>query len=210
MLLCHLGMTGKWLHRDAAEPARAGTRLRLGLDDGGWLHFVDPRRFGQVRLIAAADEPTDAAIAGLGPDVLALCAAPGGLAGRLAGVKRAIKVALLDQGRLAGVGNIYAAEALWRARIDPFRLANTLSDDNFARLAMALAATMAESLDRERDDEITYLQDAASQNPFDVYGRAGKPCRVCEAAIERAVQQGRSTFFCRACQAVAGAKSDVA
>lgn len=198
VLTSHLGMTGKWLRLPEHAPARDGTRLTLLLDDGNRLDYIDPRRLGRLRLLAPGERHPE--LDRLGPDVLELCARPGALAEQLSWSKREIKVALMDQESLAGVGNIYAAEALHRARISPFKPAASLAEPAWTRLQAALVAVMQESLARERDDEIRYLQDREAKNPFRVYGRTDEPCPDCGAAIMRTVQQGRSTFSCPVCQ----------
>lgn len=198
VLLAHLGMTGKFL-RDPPE-ARAGTRLQLWLDDGHRVDFVDPRRFGAVRLAAAGQVDSLPEVAGLGPDALALCAQPAAFVRRVGRTGREIKVALMDQSVLAGVGNIYAAEALHAARVDPFAPANAISPAALKRVAAELRAAMEASLARELADEIRYLPEADSDNPFTVYGREGEPCPRCGRAITRTLQQGRSTFWCMKCQ----------
>ncbi len=197
-LLVHLGMTGKWVPRAAQK--RKHARLSLRLDDGRWLDFIDPRKFGRIRLLRSAALESDPEIGRLGPDALLLSRQPRTLRPILQRTKRAIKVALLDQSLLAGVGNIYAAEALHRVRVDPRAPADTLSPRKSAALARALGAVMTESLERETDDEITYLQEARASNPFDVYGREGEACVQCGGEIRRFVQQARSTFWCPRCQ----------
>ncbi len=200
VLLSHLGMTGKWLRSKPGDTPRAGTRVQLALDDGARLDYVDPRRLGHLRWLPADEARRHPMVTGLGPDALEICATAGGLAEQLDWSKRAIKVALMDQSLVAGVGNIYAAEALWMAGINPFVRACDLEPDDYARLAAAIARAMTESLDRERDGEIRYIQDRAAQNPFEIYGRTDAPCPRCRAAIMRVLQQQRSTFYCPVCQ----------
>lgn len=199
-LLSHLGMTGKWLRATPDDPARPGTRVRIGLDDGHRLDYVDPRRLGHLRYVPRDEVAHHPALTGLGPDVLDVCAKPGALAEALGWTKRAIKPALMEQSLVAGVGNIYAAEALWMVGISPFARACDLTEADFGRLAAAIARSMKDSLARERDDEIRYIQDRAAQNPFEVYGRTDAPCPRCRATIIRALQQQRSTFYCPVCQ----------
>ncbi len=198
-LLVHLGMTGKFVreHRDAAD--RAGERARLALDDGRSLRFVDPRRFGRLRLLATPDVPLHPEIASLGEDALAVCARPGGLAAILRG-RRPIKVALMDQSVLAGVGNIYASEALFAAGISPDAPAGSLTPDRADALALHLRACMLESLEREKDSEIAYLHEGGAENPFRIYGRKGEPCPACGDPVRRVEHAGRGTYFCPRCQ----------
>lgn len=198
VLTSHLGMTGKWLRLPEHAPPREGTRLQIVLDDGHRLDHIDPRRLGRLRLLARGERHPE--LDRLGPDALEACARPGALAEAVGWSRREIKVALMDQESLAGVGNIYAAEALHAAGISPFRPAADLKPAEFERLAAAIVDAMQQSLARERDDEIRYLQDRDATNPFRVYGRTDAPCPTCGVAIIRAVQQGRSTFYCPVCQ----------
>lgn len=200
VLWVHLGMTGKFLHRPAAAEPRAGRRAWFLLDDGQRLDFLDSRRFGRLRLLPRAAVAAHPEAARLGPDALALSADPVAFGARLVGTRRAVKVALMDQAVMAGVGNIYASEALFLAGLAPTRPASGLSPAEQARLAAGMQRTMSESLAREQDDEIHYLQEVQAQNPFLVYGRAGEPCPTCQAPIERFMLAQRATFWCPACQ----------
>lgn len=200
VLFVHLGMTGKFIERKSGKRARKGTRMTLTFEGGARVDYVDPRRFGHLHLVPAREASQHPIVQRLGPDALATCRVPGALAAAIGPTRRAIKVALMDQQRLAGVGNIYAAEALYLAGINPWRRANTLSAGEWAPLAAGIVESMTESLARERDDEIRYLQDRDAANPFLVYGRAGVPCGRCGTAIERKVQAQRATFWCPGCQ----------
>lgn len=198
-LVSHLGMTGKWVRRDAGagEPY---SRARLRLDDGAVLHYRDPRLLGRIELAPAAALAGVAAVARLGPDPLNDDLTPALLADRLRTTRRAIKVALLDQSVLAGVGNIQAAEALWRARIHPTRSAHRLTPAEVARLCRGILASIAHSLCAETSEEIPYVEEPGSQNPFLVYARRGEPCRRCRRRIAAIRQARRTTFYCPRCQ----------
>ncbi len=189
--LVHLGMTGKFL-LDEPTP-RPGTRVRLDLAGGARLDFVDVRRFGRLRLLSPGESHPE--LDRLGPDALELAGAPAAFATRLGRTSRAVKVALLDQAFLAGVGNIYAAEALHAARIDPRVPASKLTSAELRRLAGAVLDAFEASLEREDGPEIVYLPEAKATNPFRVYGRAGAPCPECGAPIQRIEQAGRATFW---------------
>jgi formamidopyrimidine-DNA glycosylase len=204
-LLSHLGMTGQWRGAPADAPPGPHVRAAFRLDDGTALHYDDPRMFGRLRLVPGARFDAIPELAALGPDPLA-----GGLhAGRLAEVleaglartRRPVKVALLDQGLLAGVGNIHAAEACWRARLDPRRRADRLTSAEVRRLARAVAASLAFALSKLDGPDLVYIE-AGGENPFHVYDRAGARCRHpgCGGAIQRIVQAQRSTFYCPRCQ----------
>jgi formamidopyrimidine-DNA glycosylase len=188
-LLVHLGMTGKWTRVEGPHD-----KVRLRLDDGSRLCFVDPRILGVLA-------PMDRSIAetslhqGLGPD--ALGAELPVLVGR-----RPVKVALLDQSILAGIGNVQAMEALWRAGIHPATTCDGLRPDQRERLSHALQETLRHTLDMLGEgDQITYVEESLAANPFDVYRRANQPCVRCKTKIERLEQAGRSTYWCPRCQA---------
>lgn len=187
-LLLHLGMTGKWTRRPTSFP-----KVRLQVEGGDWITFSDPRLLGgvvpctrEVGLLALRE--------GLGPDALNQQLPP------LRG-KRAVKLALMDQSVVAGLGNLHVAEALWRARVDPRLAAGALSTGQHERIAAAVQMQLRGEISAfENEDEITYVEDAGAKNPFPVYGQAGKPCPVCSSLIERFEQGGRSTYWCPGCQ----------
>jgi len=197
--LSHLGMTGKWVSR-AAGQTEPYSRARLLLADGRVLHYRDPRLFGRIHP-APADGLDNL------PDVRRLGVDP--LLDRLDGrrlkavfsrSRTPLKVALLDQSRVAGLGNIHAAEALWRAKLSPFRPASALTDAEWRRLATAIRACIRFALSRETDEEIAYVEEPGTPNPFRVYGRAGKRCLRCGGSVRNVRQAGRSTYFCPRCQ----------
>jgi formamidopyrimidine-DNA glycosylase len=201
-LLAHLGMTGKWLRRDGANgEAPRFSRARFHLDDGTVLHFCDMRLFGRLRVVPGARFEEVPEIAALGPDPIEQGIDRGRLHEGLARSKLPVKVRILDQRLLPGVGNIQASEALFRARIDPRRRSESLSRREAGALADAVLASVRESIAREEGPEITYVEEPGSENPFLVYDREGERCPRCRrAAIVRVVQAQRSTFFCPSCQ----------
>jgi formamidopyrimidine-DNA glycosylase len=200
-LLSHLGMTGKWVRRRGGEEPPSHSRVRLRLDDGSVLHYRDPRLFGRLRVVHGARFEEVPEVAALGPDPLEAGIDVPRLAERLAGTRRSVKVALLDQGLLPGVGNILASESLFRARIDPRRKARSLSPAEVRRLARAVLASVREAIEREQGPEITYVEEPGAENPFRVYGREGESCPRCRhSGIRRIVQAQRSTFHCPRCQ----------
>ncbi len=187
-LILHLGMTGRFI---LGEPTKH-TRWSVHFDNAH-LHFDDPRRFGQLsRVVHVEQELT----ANLGPDALGLTAtslrAHLGRTGRL-------KQALLDQKRIAGVGNIHAAEACWRAGLHPARPLNSLDASSWSDLNDALAAQLTEAIAALDPARLIYYQDGGDAE-FAVYDRAGKPCLRCGVAITRSVTSGRSTYACPGCQ----------
>jgi formamidopyrimidine-DNA glycosylase len=197
----HLGMSGWLARRDSAEALPKATRWAVRSGDH-WVGLVDPRIFGRT----AAGEPAwvreTAKLGSVGPDARSVDRAT--LAERLAGTRRAIKVALMDQSLVAGLGNIQVAEALFRARIHPKRSAQSLDEGEVTALWEGMRGTLEDTLGDLRaqaadDGEVTYMSDGGD-NPFSVYGREGEPCVRCGAPIARIVQGGRSTFFCPSCQ----------
>jgi formamidopyrimidine-DNA glycosylase len=198
-VLAHLGMTGKWVRRRAAEPDPGHPRARLLLARGGRVVYDDPRMFGRLVLAPAGRLRERSEVAALGPDPLADGLDPADLAARLARTSRNVKVALMDQAVVAGIGNIQASEALFRARIDPRRLARELSRREVRALVRAIEASIAFTLEAQANEEIAYV-DEGGPNPFLVYARANAACPRCRHPLERIVQGGRSTYFCPRCQ----------
>ena len=178
----HFRMSGDWhVDRDNGPEPRFA-RAVVELDDGARIWLVDPRALSTIEVRAAAPEVQ----LDLGPDATDPALGPGELARALARRRGAIKPALLDQRVVAGIGNIYAAESLWRARIDPRTPAAALSHGELKRLLAAVRHVMARALE--------------GRIRFAVYGREGEPCRRCRTPIARVVQAGRSTYFCPRCQ----------
>jgi formamidopyrimidine-DNA glycosylase len=200
-LLAHLGMTGKWLRRDPHDPPPRFSRARFALDDGAVLHFADMRLFGRLRLVPGARFEEVPEVAALGPDPLEAGIDRARLAEALARSRLPVKVRIMDQAILPGVGNIQASEALFRARVDPRRRSSTLVAREVKAVAEAVLASVNESIARQEGPEISYVEEPGSENPFLVYAREGERCPRCRrAAIERVVQAQRSTFFCPRCQ----------
>ena len=200
-LLAHLGMTGKWLRRSERDPPTRFSRARLALDDGSVLHFEDLRLFGRLRAVPGARFEDVPEIAALGPDPLEAGIDPDRLQEAVARSRLPVKVRIMDQAILPGVGNIQASEALFRARIDPRRRGASLSRREAGALARAVLDSVRESIAREEGPEIAYVEEPGSENPFLVYAREGERCPRCRRArIARVVQAQRSTFFCSRCQ----------
>lgn len=213
-LVCHLGMSGRFeidRRRPGVFAHSAGDNPKhehvvFATEDGARIAFFDPRRFGFMGLI-----PTDAVaahpwFAGLGPEPLGADFDGGALLAAVAGKRQNIKVTLLDQRLVAGVGNIYACEALFAARIPSEKPAGDLTPAEAGRLAQAVKAVLAEAIEAGgstlRDFAQTDGQLGYFQHRFKVYGREGEPCMGgCGGTVARIVQAGRSTFHCPACQA---------
>ncbi len=198
-LISHLGMTGKWLRREREQAAPKHTRASLELSDKSVLDYTDPRLFG--RLIAGSVEQLRAhpSLAALGPDPLGGVDAAR-LYAALQRTSRSIKEALMDQGTLAGLGNIHVGESLHRAALHPERPADSLSREEAALLARHIEESIRFALEAQDGPEPIKYVEEGGENPFLVYGRAGEPCPGCGSEIERIVQGGRSTFFCANCQ----------
>jgi formamidopyrimidine-DNA glycosylase len=199
-LLVHLGMTGRLRVAPAGEVRAAHTHLVWQMDGARELRFVDPRRFGWVAAAAAEHELRE--LAGLGPDPLAELTVPM-LAEALASSRAPIKAFLLDQRRIAGLGNIYVSEALFRAGVHPTTVARRARGR-----AAALVAGIRAALELGIANRGTTLRDyvdadgAAGDNAAAllVYGREGEGCPTCKTPVKRRVDAGRSTFFCGRCQ----------
>ncbi|MCB9780053.1 MAG: DNA-formamidopyrimidine glycosylase [Alphaproteobacteria bacterium] len=201
-LVLHYRMTGKPVRLGPGE-ARPGTRLVLHLGEAR-VAFVDPRRLGDAWLLPDAAMPAFWAARSLGPEPWPDRHDGAWWQARLAGLRGPIKPALLRQDRVAGLGNICAAEALWRAGIDPRTPVPDLSPAQWDALAEAVPALIAHVLAEEEpsvqaNGELDYVN-AGGPNPFDVYGRAGEPCRRCGATLVRIAQAGRGTWWCPGCQ----------
>jgi formamidopyrimidine-DNA glycosylase len=200
-LAIHRRMTGNLtLATVGAEPAYV--RVRLVLDDGRDLVFSDPRKFGRLALLSPED--LEAAMAALGPEPLADDFTPEVLAQRLAGRERALKALLLDQSVVAGLGNIYADEALYRARLHPLRTGASLTMAEAAALRWGIRDALRTGIEhggttfgRHRG---IYEEAGTNLEHLDVYRRTGQPCRRCSTLIARIVVAQRGTHFCPRCQ----------
>jgi formamidopyrimidine-DNA glycosylase len=202
-LMIHLGMTGRVLIMTKTSPRPSHTHLVLDLGDRE-LRFADARRFGQIDVIEREREREHAALAVLGPDPLVHGIDHGAFAARAKGKKATLKSFLLDQSVVAGVGNIYASEALWRAKLRPTIRAHELTGKSAARLAKAIDETLRNALENGGTTFSDFIAaDGAEGHNEDflwVYGRAGEPCLRCKTMIRRAVHQGRATYYCPTCQ----------
>ena len=210
-ILSHLGMSGRWLFFDGERvPRMDHVHVRLAFEDGTQLWFQDPRRFGAFRVLDTRQLARDPSLALLGPDPLAEPPTAASLAESARGLKLAVKNFLLDQRRLAGIGNIYASEILHRARIHPARTAGSLSAAEWTRVAGEIGAVLNEAVDRMGTTFSTYRtlwnEPGAYGEQLRVYDRAGETCRTCQGRIRRIVQGQRSTFYCPRCQSKRAAK----
>jgi formamidopyrimidine-DNA glycosylase len=194
-VLSHLGMTGKWVH---APGDRRFVRLTLTLDDGGVVGLVDARRLGRTTILRGRPEDHPTARA-LGPDPLLDGLTGATLRARLGGGRAPLKQRLLEQGRVAGLGNICVVEACHRARLHPHTPLDAVPDGAWDALAAAALDHIAATLEAEDGDEVAYVNEGGD-NAFLAYGKAGSPCSFCGAIIARAVLAGRPSYYCPACQ----------
>src|SRR5262249_42812106 len=199
-LLVHLGMTGHLAPQAAAEPHQKHTHVFLELDDGRELRYTDPRRFGRMAYLEG--ESLRSELLRFGAEPLEIDAAE--FAGRIRSRRARVKALLLDQGVLRGVGNIYADESLWRARIHPARLGSSLTPKETAELRRSLQDILRHAI-AMRGSSISDFRDAAGelgeyQRRHRAYGREGLPCYRCRTPIKRVLVAGRSSHFCPRCQ----------
>jgi formamidopyrimidine-DNA glycosylase len=185
VLHAHFRMSGEWKAGEDAASARYA-RATLVFDDGSRVVLNDPRALSSIELVAANDD----SVAGLGPEADDATIDASWFAERLAKRRTPIKVALLDQALLSGIGNIYASESLWHSRIDPRQPANALTKVELRRLLKSIRAVLKKASGSRYDGD----------GRFEVYDRAGLKCRRCKSIIQRIPQAGRSTYFCPNCQ----------
>ena len=229
VLLLHLGMSGSFrVEMGGAEDGAASVggdalyyrsgkdaahdHIVLHLEGGGRVVYNDPRRFGFMLLVAPDDLAAHPLLAGLGPEPTGNEFSAEALAGRLVGRAAPLKAALLDQTLIAGLGNIYVCEALWRAGLSPRRAAGSLvrrdgrPTERLVRLVAAIRAVIAEAIEAGGSSLRDYVQANGElglfQHRFAVYDREGEPCPRpgCRGIVKRVVQSGRSTFYCPVCQ----------
>jgi len=201
-LVINLGMTGRVLVREAGEDAPTYLGVRFDLRDGRRMFYQDVRRFGHLEVFRGDAWERRAADLGVEPLSAEFTAA------RLFELTRkstvAIKTWLMDQRRVVGVGNIYASEALFRAKIDPRKAARSLSRRRAGTLRQSIRDVLNEAIDFRGTTLLDYRDANGERGEFSrrlkVYDRAGEPCLVCARPIRRIVQGGRSTFFCSRCQ----------
>jgi len=218
ILLMHLGMSGRFTVRgrlvgefvhdapsfqDALGPH---DHIVFETDKGDSVVFTDHRRFGLMTLLTTNEAERHKLLSGLGPEPLSDEFSVGFLNGALKGKRTPIKAALLDQRIVAGLGNIYVCEALWRAHISPKRIAATVPGARARLLVPAIKRVLQDAINaggsslrdyKRANGELGYFQ-----HSFAVYDREGEPCRTkgCKGRVKRIVQAGRSTFFCAKCQ----------
>jgi formamidopyrimidine-DNA glycosylase len=226
VLILHLGMSGRFTIIDVSGKAHSPGEFydeSVAADDGKGAHdhvvftaedgmrvvYTDPRRFGLMDLVTGDEASAHKLLAGIGVEPLGNAFDAAYLADALRGKKAPLKAALLDQTIIAGLGNIYVCEALFRARLSPKRMAGTLvkksgHDPRLDDLVRHIRDVLNEAIRAGGSTLRDYAQpdgkSGAYQQRFDVYDRESKPCRNCGKKIRRIVQSGRSTFYCANCQ----------
>jgi len=201
-LLLHLGMSGRITAGPAGVPHAPHDHVVLTLDDGTVVRFNDARRFGLLDYIVRGEETVHPLLAGMGPEPLEPGFDGAYLSAKLTGKMTPIKAALLDQKIVAGLGNIYVCEALYRAGVSPRRLAATCTGARADKLAAAVKSILTEAIEAGGSSLRDYVQTDGElgyfQHRWAVYGREGEPCPgcTCKEGVRRIVQAGRSTFFC--------------
>jgi formamidopyrimidine-DNA glycosylase len=219
VLLMHLGMSGSFrVGKDAApgkyyherSKSTAHDHIVFHMSNGATVTFNDPRRFGSMKLVSRAKLEHEPLLRALGPEPLGNEFDAAMLAEAFAGKKTSLKAALSDQRVVAGLGNIYVCEALYRARLSPKRVASTIADRNgkpnerAEKLVDAIKAVLKDAIEAGGSSLRDHRRADGSlgdfQHNFQVYDREGQPCPNCKGKIKRIVQVGRSTFYCPSCQ----------
>jgi len=202
LLLLHLGMSGRVTATNGDLPDAPHDHVVLTLDDGTVIRFNDARRFGLLDYVERSDAAQHPLLSGLGPEPLEPEFDGDYLAGAFAGKMTPIKSALLDQRIVAGLGNIYVCEALFRAGISPRRGAASISRARVERLVAGIKSVLSEAIEAGGSSLRNYVQADGElgyfQHRWAVYGHEGDPCPGCDCGggVRRIVQSGRSTFFC--------------
>jgi formamidopyrimidine-DNA glycosylase len=199
-LVAHLRMTGRWFLRHAGDPDDQYLRAKILLDSRDELRWCDVRKFGTWDLVA---DPTEI-IGDSGPEPLGADFTPGSILEAAVGRRAPIKAFLLDQRRIAGIGNIYADEALWDASIHPLRAAGSITNEEAPRLQEAIVRILTESIESGGSSMRDYLDSNGRagrfQERWSVYKHTGLPCRRCGTLILKIKVAGRGTHFCPTCQ----------
>ena len=206
VLITHLRMTGRFLLLPTPAPPPKHTHALFQLDDGRRLAFTDQRHFGMMKLLRAEELPAARELRSLAPEPFSDAFSPDYLRAVLSRTRRTLKEVLLDQTKVAGLGNIYAAEVMFLARVSPFVPAARLSPRRLPRLHRAILEVLTEAISHgstmnvnPEDIESSYYG-GPYEGRWRVYAREGEPCTVCRARVRRLAHAGRSTFYCPRCQ----------
>ncbi|KPC73784.1 5-hydroxymethyluracil DNA glycosylase [Thermoactinomyces vulgaris] len=204
VLVSHLRMEGKYRLAEETEPLEKHTHVIFHFTDGTQLRYRDVRQFGTMHLFAMGEEEQRNPLKKLGPEPLSDAFTLEWFQCTLVKRKAKVKVVLLNQEYLVGLGNIYVDESLFAAGIHPERAASSLTEEEVARLHQSIRKILAEAVEAGGSSVRSYLNGEGEMGMFQlkiqVYGRKGEPCRKCGAPIERIVVGGRGTHICRTCQ----------
>jgi formamidopyrimidine-DNA glycosylase len=205
VLTTHLRMTGKFVSAAADEPLPSYAHVVFHLDNDRRLIFCDMRQFGRMRILATKKLSAARELSSLAPEPLSEDFTVDSLIDELSRSRRSLKQLLLDQTKVLGLGNIYAGEALFRARINPFKAANSLSRQRATRLHQAIRDVLQEAVDLGSTLKIDLADGggvyfSSPERFWKVYEREGEPCVNCGTKIRRVVHGGRSTYYCPKCQ----------
>jgi formamidopyrimidine-DNA glycosylase len=211
-LVSHLGMSGRWLFfPDGRAPRMPHVHARVRFTDGSRLWFQDTRRFGLLRAVPTAALAKDPTLRGLGPDPMAAPPRGADLRRAARGLRLAIKPFLLDQRRVAGIGNIYASEILFRAGVNPRLQAGRVREASWDAIATEIPRVLGEAVERLgttfRSYRTLWGEPGGFGEQLRVYDRAGTPCPECGSPIRRIVQAQRATYFCPRCQKSGGPRA---
>ncbi|MGG2064099.1 DNA-formamidopyrimidine glycosylase [Bacillus sp. S14(2024)] len=204
VIVSHLRMEGKYMLHEANDLVDKHTHVRFRFTDGTELRYKDVRKFGTMHLFEKGTELTVMPLADLGPEPFSGELTPAYLRERMQKTARKVKVVLLDQRIVVGLGNIYVDEVLFRSRIHPEREASSLTNEEFETLYKEIVATLTEAVERGGSTIRTYMNSQGQIGSFQerlyVYGRKGEPCVTCGTALEKTVVGGRGTHYCPVCQ----------
>lgn len=203
-LISHLRMEGKYQVVAASEPMHRFVHVWFDLDDGAQLRYHDMRKFGRMQLVATGTEMQVGGLATIGPEPNPESFTVADFEAKLARHHKAIKSVLLDQSTVAGIGNIYADESLWRAQIHPETPADQLSHEEAVKLHDVVIDLLAQAITLGGTSVHTFVDATGKrggfQNELKVYGRTGEPCERCGTAIQKIKVGQRGTHFCPHCQ----------
>ncbi|WP_418792094.1 DNA-formamidopyrimidine glycosylase [Phosphitispora sp. TUW77] len=204
VIVVHLRMTGQLLYCSAEQEKSKYTHMIFHLSDQGELRFVDQRQFGKVQFLPAKDLENHSSLKNLGVEPLSDEFTRGFFMKGLKNRRVKIKPLLLEQEFIAGIGNIYADEALFRAKVNPEKVASNLSSREASKLFIAIKEVLEEGIENKGTSIKDYIDgdgnQGNNQNNLRVYGREGQPCIKCGTEIQRVVIRGRSSHFCPKCQ----------
>lgn len=204
VLISHLRMEGRYGLFLGSEPINKHTHVIFTFTDGTELRYHDVRKFGTMHLFLKGKEDTSLPLAQLGIEPFDEKFSPEMLKELFQGTNRKIKITLLDQTKLVGLGNIYVDEALFRSFIYPERIGKDLTSKEIKKLYLEIKATLKEAIDMGGSSVKSYVNGQGEMGMFQqqlcVYGRKGEPCKVCGATVEKIVVGGRGTHYCPKCQ----------